>query len=101
MRPHQPSASVTKKYWVKYLLTQLRQNRPPMRRWKNITMAPMCCTNSTFRVGASTPQDWQIMKRLPSGEAAIINGGSADWREGAWRMPKGSNGHLFAGRIAL
>src|SRR6266700_836998 len=62
MMPHQPSASVTKKYWVKYLLTQLRHSRPPIRRWKNITTAPMCRTNSTFRVGASIPHDWQIMK---------------------------------------
>src|SRR5262249_34273950 len=61
MRPHQLSTSVTKKYWENHLLTQLRQKKPPMRRWKNITMAPICWTKKTLRVGASTPQDWQIM----------------------------------------
>src|SRR5882672_7239051 len=66
MMPHQPSVSVTRKYWVKYLLTQLRQKRPPMRRWKNITMAPICWTKKTLRVGASTPQDWQIIATLPA-----------------------------------
>src|SRR5579883_3632574 len=62
MTPHHPATSVMKKYSVKYLLTQLRQKSPPIRLWKNITIAPMCWTNSTFCVGASTPQDWQIMQ---------------------------------------
>ena len=51
-----------------------------MRRWKNITMAPMCCTNSTFRVGASTLEEGMEF-------AGVLHAARSAAREGSGEKP--------------